>query len=549
MKNIVTIQGVAIVALPLFLFSLVFWCSAPAAQTWVEYGDVPSPSRGDIVFYADVVTFYGGEGGNVEEVYCIVPNDQIEFIEEAGTYRGNLKFSTEISDMDGNVVGSTESSVEVRAASEDDANARKIVQVLQSELSIAPGRYTAKIVIEDVNALKKTILAYFRREHKTGEVEVLIESKEFEEGELSISDIEFARGLRRVSEGSFHKSGFEVIPNAHRRYGLLLPELAIFFEVYDLREVVGERGAQPLNDAVERPEGTGPDDEQGASSDLVVAYSVINKRGAEIFRNEAALESRGPGFGNTALFDVTSLPAGTYLLSLNIHDVKGDILARSERKFDVVWSAFSWGRYEYETIGDMEYILTEAEMDEFKDLSPGGKEEFLSEFWSTIDPTPGTVQNEALEEHYRRVRYADRHFAGAVRGALTDRGRIYIKYGAPDDIQSFYSDLEFVQGTRDIEGESPVLTDPFSRVGLKTGSDASGSWDRAGSGEDAHSDQRGGTTVHGKGYEIWTYEGDGQPVRRLSKRVATSARMRFILVDEKGIGDYKLVYSTEKQEY
>jgi GWxTD domain-containing protein len=517
MKDIVTIRGVAAVALPLFICILIFWCAVLSAQTWVEYGDIPNPSRGDIVFYADVVTFYQGKGVNIEEVYCIVPNDQIEFIEEGEAYKGNLRFRTEISDMDGNIVGSTESSVEVSAASEDDASARKFVQVLQSEISIAPGRYTARVVIEDINALKRTILAYLKREHKMGEVKILIESKEFEEGELSISDIEFARGLRRVSEGPFHKSGFEVIPNAHRRYGLLLPELAIFFEVYDLREVLGERATGTLDEGVRRGEETGLDHEQDASSGLVVAYSVINKRGAEIFKNETPLESRGSGFANTALFDVTSLSAGTYLLSLNIRDARGDVLAKSDRKFDVVWSAFSWGRYEYETIGDMEYILTESEMSGFKELSPGGKEEFLSEFWSKIDPTPGTVQNEALEEHYRRVRYADRHFAGTGRGALTDRGRIYIKYGPPDDIQSFYSDLEFVQGTRDFEGESPVPTDPFSRVGLKAGSDASGSWDRAGSGEEA--------------------------------RVATSARMQFILVDEKGIGDYRLVYSTEKQEY
>jgi hypothetical protein len=84
---------------------------------------------------------------------------------------------------------------------------------------------------------------------------------------------------------------------------------------------------------------------------------------------------------------------------------------------------------------------------------------------------------------------------------------------------------------------------------MKAGSPLAGSWDRAGSEAEAHSDQRGGTTVHGKAYEIWSYDGAGQPVRRLARRMARSAAMRFVLVDEKGIGEYKIVYSTEKEEY
>jgi GWxTD domain-containing protein len=400
-----------------------------------------------------------------------------------------------------------------------------VVQVLQSEVSVPPGRYTAEVTLEDLNAAKKTLLSYFRKQHKKGEIKMQIESKEFEEGRISISDIEFARSLRRTSEGPFQKSGFEVIPNAQRRYGLLLTELPIFFEIYDLRETEGE-------------------------DSLVALYAILTRAGAEIFTSQTAIAIRGHTFGSTALFDILSLTAGSYLLALSISDNDGNVLARSERRFDVVWSPLSWGRYEFETVGDMEFVLTEEEMETFKELSTGEREEFLREFWLSIDPSPGTVENEALEEHYRRVRFADTQFGGPTRGALTDRGKLYIKYGPPDDVQSYYSDYEFVKGTRHIEGaENPVPTDPFSRVGLKAGSDAAGSWDRSGSDADAHSEQRGGTTVHGKAYEIWSYDGAGEPVRRLSKRVPTSAGMQFILADERGFGEYRLIYSTEKHEY
>jgi GWxTD domain-containing protein len=270
-----------------------------------------------------------------------------------------------------------------------------------------------------------------------------------------------------------------------------------------------------------------------------------------MFEAENPIVISGPKMGSTALFDIASLPTGNYLMVLDLLDGEGDVLARSQRKFDVLWSVYSWGRYEIEALGDLAYILTETEMETFKSLSPAERESFLKDFWAEIDPTPGTGTNEALIEYFRRVKYADQHFGGASkRGALTDRGRLYIKYGPPDDIQSYYSDYEFVQGTRYMEGSSePIPTDPFSRVGIKSGSSDAGSWDQTGSQTEALADQRGGTTVHGKAYEIWSYDGTGEPVRRLSDRVPRSAKLRFVLVDEKGYGDYRLVYSTEKEEY
>jgi hypothetical protein len=129
-------------------------------------------------------------------------------------------------------------------------------------------------------------------------------------------------------------------------------------------------------------------------------------------------------------------------------------------------------------------------------------------------------------------------------------GRLYIKYGPPDDIQQHYSDYEFVQGTRDMAGGvDPALTDPFARAHMKTGEPGTQDYTRTSGEADEHLDQRGGETVHGKSYEIWSYEGPGNPVRRLARRSATQASVRFIFADETGNGDYRLIYSTEKHEH
>jgi GWxTD domain-containing protein len=72
-------------------------------------------------------------------------------------------------------------------------------------------------------------------------------------------------------------------------------------------------------------------------------------------------------------------------------------------------------------------------------LSPDAKRRFLAAYWSRNDPTPGTPKNELLEEYMGRVEYANKNFSERDikrPGVRTDRGRIYLKWGAPDDRQN-----------------------------------------------------------------------------------------------------------------
>jgi GWxTD domain-containing protein len=70
-----------------------------------------------------------------------------------------------------------------------------------------------------------------------------------------------------------------------------------------------------------------------------------------------------------------------------------------------------------------------------KSLSANGKRQFLTEFWQQRDPTPGTPQNEARERFYEGIAFANKSYRERrVPGWKTDRGRIYARYGAPDDM-------------------------------------------------------------------------------------------------------------------
>jgi len=86
---------------------------------------------------------------------------------------------------------------------------------------------------------------------------------------------------------------------------------------------------------------------------------------------------------------------------------------------------------------DVIYLISDDEREVFKSLAtPEEKEQFIEQFWLRRDPDPATAINEYKEEHYRRLAYANERFSVGMPGWMSDRGRIYIIHGPPDQIES-----------------------------------------------------------------------------------------------------------------
>lgn len=86
---------------------------------------------------------------------------------------------------------------------------------------------------------------------------------------------------------------------------------------------------------------------------------------------------------------------------------------------------------------DVRWIITDQERESFLHLkSDEDRDRFVAEFWEQRNPTPGSQPNPFKGEHYRRIAFANQHFAGSAPGFITDRGRVYIVYGPPDSIQT-----------------------------------------------------------------------------------------------------------------
>jgi len=111
---------------------------------------------------------------------------------------------------------------------------------------------------------------------------------------------------------------------------------------------------------------------------------------------------------------------------------------------------------------DVAYVITDEERKAFKKLQTDEeRERFIEEFWRRRDPDPDTDENEFKEEYYERIAYANEHFASGIPGWKTDRGRIWIMYGKPDERETHPMGGQYDRPS--YEGGGSTSTYPFEQ--------------------------------------------------------------------------------------
>ena len=109
---------------------------------------------------------------------------------------------------------------------------------------------------------------------------------------------------------------------------------------------------------------------------------------------------------------------------------------------------------------DVIWIISDEEKQAFKQLSNDEeRDQFIESFWQRRNPNPDSPDNEFKEEHYRRIAYSNEHFASGKPGWMTDRGKTYIKFGKPDEIDSHPSGGTYNRPND--EGGGQTSTFPF----------------------------------------------------------------------------------------
>src|SRR6185369_14624371 len=111
---------------------------------------------------------------------------------------------------------------------------------------------------------------------------------------------------------------------------------------------------------------------------------------------------------------------------------------------------------------EVDAILTPEEREAWAKLkNDEERERFIEDVWRRRDPNPDTEENEYREAYYERLAYVNEHFASGIPGFKTDRGRIYLRFGKPDEVESHPSGGSYQRESW--EGGGSTSTYPFER--------------------------------------------------------------------------------------
>jgi GWxTD domain-containing protein len=467
---------------------------------WIEDEEaepqgIPARGRGDFEFNLDSVSFLGAAGSTVQEFFLEVAHDQLTFNPKDDVYEAVARFELEVKNTETGDTAKDERVVRIRAASPEEASRADLAAVVISQVNVEPGLYTYDVRLTDLQARRLQLVDLFRGIRKHGKAKGYVEVKDLG-GDLRLADVLLAREVRPlVSPSPYSRGELGIIPNPSHNYGLFQPMLRAYVEVYSKGVEEGE--ACTLRYSILEPEG-----------DALATQTHEVKAGAERWAQVAEL-------------DLTEIPAGSYAFKA---EVSSDTeRAISEVPIEVLWDAVSWTKDEAELLQEMSFALTEDELFEFKAMSRGEREVFLNRFWREMDRTPGTAMNEVKQEFQRRIAYANAHFSETEQGIFTDRGKIYIRYGEPDDkkVQVIPSGGSSLDRVIDEEVQSGSMDAELMR-----------------SSRGGRADQRS--------YEIWYYNLRGNELfPHLERGPKRQVGMKFFFVDEGGYGNFILEHRTD----
>jgi GWxTD domain-containing protein len=363
-------------------------------------------------------------------------------------------------------------------------------------LEVAPGDYVFEVLGENLSRGKRGLLDRLRKRPLAAVARQLVR----------VPDMARQPAL---ADPTFHIGHGTRADYASRLYGLLNDSLHVRTTLF----------------------GTGPFD---------VRITVADRAGEVHWLDSLAVDAAGQrdiGWSTS----VNTFPAGQYVLQLRAAGSGGG--AEVARSFDVAWALTSWTKPRRDLDTEADLLLRDSELETYRAQPVGERERFLDRFWAAHDPSPETAVNELMDEFHRRVAYADLNFQETKRGSLSDRGRVYVHFGAPAEVQ-----MEAVPthlAGRGAEGAMAKVDDAYVASEHRDNDpDPMGStqgtagWDRT-----VRNQERNrviGLANEVVSYELWLYKGGGDPLLPEDRGVAIDAGLRVLFVDVNGYGRFEL---------
>jgi len=362
-----------------------------------------SLQEGNTIFL-DAVCFRGADDtAQRVDVYVVVPYQPLQFMRSGAVYKAEYQGIISVRDSSGKEIQQEKFNRKLIEKSYENARgANGGFDYTQTILSLKPGRYTIEALILDGNGAKKEF-------NKKREITVL----NFQNFTFSMS------GLLLVS--SIEESGgkYTITPHLSDNVARLSDGFFVFFETYS------ELGVD--------------------SADFV--YEILGGKESSVILKSPRIRKSIRKLSEQQFIKIPStsnLASGTYTLKIialrtttPVNYSKQDYSAVAERSISIERTISGFVLKDLEkSIRQLRYVASQSEIDNIRDASnPEEKRQRFEEFWKKIDPSPTTERNEAFEEYYGRIEFANKNYRSYTEGWLTDMGMVYIIFGTPVTVE------------------------------------------------------------------------------------------------------------------
>ncbi|HEX7079129.1 MAG TPA: GWxTD domain-containing protein [Candidatus Eisenbacteria bacterium] len=460
-------------------------------------GTASTESQGDLGYHAYPIAFRHGPNEARAEFFIRIPYREIKFVPVDTLYEGRLRLTVELWDGAQKRVGFLQREARAQVLDVATASDSLLGEIYSLGLAEKPGRYHYRVTVEDMNVARMGLVYKMKNQKRQGRVEGDIDMGAWLFREPGLSGLELAWQIGPRSENApFAKGPYEVLPQPSRYFGLYRDLVSLYYEIYD-----------------------SPPGPEGRSYRL--RTRIWSSTGDTLHTSVDSLHvTEGTAWPHAIAVDASAFPAGHYFVRLDLSREGENVEASSQTEFDVLWQPDSW-RADASEFYDVaaSALLSAQDASEFRSLSMGEKETRIEKAWQDADPSPETAENEMRAEFQRRVAYANEHFTVFTPGMFTDRGRVYIRYGEPDEIKSERlpvndKTLGYALGNTIPEASKDQLTNTESGV------------------------------ADIRPYEIWTYYAKGKEVVEHFGMNELTNGMKFVFTDDQGYGEYVLRYSS-----
>jgi len=378
----------------------------------------------------DYARFYGNDSLTYVEIYYSVPQQMLTFQEKNDRLLAGINMYVTVL-KDGKTVGEKEWTTPC-SVEDSTSLARRQNIIGLTTFALGKGDYECSVRSYDFFDSTRSDTSRFP-----------IHVATFNTARGALSDIELCSSIRQEAterENVFFKNTLEVLPNVGGIYGANLPVLFYYVEGYNLLAVKSEYYA--------------------------VRVVVSDATGEEVLRTDRLKKRANNTSVEVGTLNVHALEGGTYGISVSLVDTSAGWQISSSRKFFVYKAGMNMAGPSRGVSGDVSasefavmqedeldrdfaqgrYVATAAEIrqyGQFTSLSEvkarlNAKRTFLFEFWRKRDPDPGNPGNPMRQEYLRRVDAVNEKFSSGFKsGWETERGRVYLVYGAPDEIERF----------------------------------------------------------------------------------------------------------------